>query len=198
MMNWSALTKKQQQMVFATAILAVVQVLILAYFLGWFRPASESKSGSGKEELRSLQAKLEDARILLLRADPIKNDLNQSIEELEKLAIYAPASSDRYAWAYEYVSHCATQSRVEINSLEEVSGTGAGKTTDPAQSYEINVAARCSYNSLLELLERLEKGNPLLRVKEVTIASVVDNPLHHQVTLVLQWPASMKIEKDEP
>lgn len=193
-MNWSSFTKKQQQMIIATAVLAVIQILALAYFLGWFRPASE-RGGSGKEELRDLQVKLDEARTILLRAEPINKELKQSVEKLEELTIYTPASSDRYAWAYEYISRCATLSGVEIERLEEGPVADKGK---PAGPYEISVATRCGYNNLVELLGRLEKGNPLLRVKEVTSASVADNAERHQVRIVLQWPASVKIERGSP
>lgn len=196
-MNWSALTKKQQQMVIATVILAVMQLILMFHFLGWTKPAS-ARGGSAKKELLDLEQKLDDARIVLKREEMVRSELSQSIEKLEALTVHAPTLSDRYAWSYEYVSRCATQSRVELDSLEEVLYAGGDKKKPSGQPYEIAVSTRCGYNSLVEFLWRLEKDNPLLRIKEVTISALRDQNQSHQVRIVIQWPASVKIERGSP
>ncbi|MFA6174663.1 MAG: hypothetical protein WC334_03725 [Kiritimatiellales bacterium] len=193
-MNWAALTKKQQQMVIVTAVLAVLQVLLMAHFLGWTKPAS-ARGGSAKKELIKLEQQIDDANKILKREEAIRSELTQSIEKLEVLSAHTPTLSDRYAWAYEYVSRCATQSRVELDNLEEVVPPDDSKKTATAQPYEISVSTRCGYNSLVEFLRRLEKDNPLLRIKEVTVSALPSQPLSNQVHIIMQWPTSMKIEK---
>lgn len=197
MIDWSALTKKQQKMVIATIVLALVQIVLMAHFLGWTKPAA-ARGGSAKKELLELEEKLDSARTILKHEEAIRRELSQSVEKLEALTVHAPAFSDRYAWAYEYVSRCATQARVELDSLEEVSFMGDDKKDAAARPYEISVSTRCGYNSLVELIWRLEKDNPLLRIKEVTVAAMPDLPQSHQVRITMQWPASVKIEKEEP
>ena len=193
MMNWSALTKKQQQMVIATVVLAVVQIILMVHFLGWTKPAA-ARGGAAKKELLDLERKLNDARAILKQDETISRELAQSVEKLEALTVHTPALSDRYAWAYEYVSRCATLAKVDLDSLEEIMFMGDDKK-DVARPYEISVSTRCGYNSLIELLWRLEKGNPLLRIKEVTVSALPDQPKSHQVRVVMQWPATVKIEK---
>ncbi len=199
-MNWAALTKKQQQMVFATVILAVIQILLLGYFLGWMSP-SDSKGGSAKEELLELQEKLEDARAVISRSEIIHKGLLQSVSELEMLEQYTPSSSDRYAWAYEYVSLRAAQAGVELDSLEEILFfDDMDSDTDSADKipYEIAVSTQCGYNQLVEFLWRLERENALLRIKEVNMSLLPDNVLNQQVRIVLQWPGIIRIERGEP
>ncbi len=203
-MNWSVLTKKQKQMVVTTIILAVVQVVLLVHFLGLTKPDAV-RGGSVKKELINFEQKLESARAIVKQEAEIRSELDQSIKELEALAVHAPTFSDRYAWAYEYVSRCSTQARVEVDSLEEVSylvadkkDTGkkeAVKMGVAASPYEIVVSTRCGYNNLVEFLWRLEKDNPLLRIKGVTISARPGQPLAHQVRIVMQWPAAVKIER---
>lgn len=201
-MNWSVLTKKQKQMVVTTILLAVVQVVLLVHFLGLTKPAS-ARGGSAKKELIQFEQKLASAREIVKQEADIRRDLAQSIQELEALAAHAPTFSDRYAWAYEYVSRASTLARVEVDSLEEVSGQVADKK-DVAQKdagaspYELAVSTRCGYNGLVEFLWRLEKDNPLLRIKEVTISAIPNQNLAHQVRIVMQWPASVKIERGTP
>lgn len=206
-MNWSVLTKKQKQMVVSTIILAIVQVVLLVHFLGLTKPAS-ARGGSTKKELIKFEQKLASARAIVKQEAEIRRELAQGIEELEAMAVHAPTFSDRYAWAYEYVSRASTLARVEVDSLEEVNylvvdKKDAGKK-DPAKKdpgkvvdapYEIAVSTRCGYNGLVEFLWRLEKDNPLLRIKEVTISARTGQPLAHQVRIVMQWPASVKIER---
>jgi hypothetical protein len=194
MMNWSALTKKQQQMVVATAVLAVMQLLLMAHFLGWTKPAS-ARGGSAKKELLELEQKLSDARTIFNREGMMRSELVQSVENLELLLVNMPTSSDRYAWAYEYVSRCATQSRIELDNLEEITTIEDPKKPTASLPYEISVSTRCGYNSLVEFLWRLEKDNPLLRIKEVTITALPAQQQSHQVRILMQWPASVKIEK---
>lgn len=193
-MNWAALTKKQQQMVIATVILAVGQILLMIHFLGLAKPAA-TRGGSAKKELLELEQKLSDARTVLKREELIRQELARSIGNLEALAVHAPAVSDRYAWAYEYVSRCSTQARVEVDSLEEIVFLGTDKKETSGQPYEISVSTRCGYNNLVEFLWRLEKDNPLLRIKEVTVSTLRDQNQSHQVRIIMQWPSSMKIER---
>jgi hypothetical protein len=197
-MNWSVLTKKQKQMVITTIVLAILQVVLLVHFLGLNKP-DEARGGSAKKEMINFGQKLESARAIVKQEAEIRRELAQSIKELEALAVYAPTLSDRYAWAYEYVSRASTQARVEVDSLEEVNYLVAGKkdavkTDGAVPPYEIVVSTRCGYNNLVEFLWRMEKDNPLLRIKGVTISSRPGQPLAHQVRIVMQWPASVKIE----
>lgn len=194
-MNWSALTKKQQQMVFATAILAVVQILLLAYFLGWMSPSGSKAGGSAKEELNDLQEKLDDARAILGRSEIIKKGLEESVRKLEELEVYTPSRSDRYAWAYEYVSLRATRAGVELDNLEEIIFITDAKKPPANEPYEISVSTQCGYNELVEFLWRLERGNELLRIKEVEVSRLPDTSLRQQVRIVIQWPATIDIKR---
>lgn len=196
MMNWAVLTKKQQQMVVATAVLAVMQLLLMAHFLGWTKPAS-ARGGLAKKELLDMEQKLNDVHAILSREAMIRSELAQSVENLEALVVNIPTSSDRYAWAYEYVSRCATQSRIELDNLEEAVTIEDPKNPKSSPPYEISVSTRCGYNSLVEFLWRLEKDNPLLRIKEVTITALPTYQQSHQVRILIQWPSSVKIEKGE-
>jgi hypothetical protein len=191
MMNWSALTKKQQQMVIGTAVLAVLQFVLMAHFLGWTKPAS-ARGGSARKELLELEQKIATARTVVVQKETILKNMEAGIAKLESLAMNAPASSDRYAWAYEYVSRCAAQAQVSLDSLEETSGPEAGIDE---QSYAIRVSARCGYTDLVKLLWRLEKSNSLLRIKEVTLASVEGVQQSHQARILMDWPAIVKIER---
>jgi hypothetical protein len=196
-MNWAALTKKQKQMVVMTLVLAVAQIAVMAHFLGWTKPAS-SRGGSAKKEWVGLQRKIEEARAIIRQEQSIHTNLTQGVAELEELKVHAPTLSDRYAWAYEYVSRCAKLARVELDSLEEVLFVGDAKSKSAETPYEIRVTTRCGYNSLVELLWRLENGNPLLRIKEVSITADRVSPQTHQVQIVMQWPYSVKIERGTP
>jgi len=189
--NWSALTKKQQQMVIGTAVLALIQIFLLAHFLGWTRP---SESAGVKEELRDLQKKLADATYIISRKALVRSELKESIARLEELAIHAPNSSDRYAWAYEYISHRATLAGVEIDSLEESARFERDKN-DSAESYEIRVSTQCGFTELTDLIWRLEEDNPLLRIKEVTVSLMPDEPLRQRVNVVMEWPSAVTVEK---
>jgi hypothetical protein len=197
MMNWSAFTKKQQQMVVSTLVLAVVQVVLMVHFLGWTKPAA-ARGGSARKELLELQKKIDDAREVLRREEPIRRELGQSIAKLEVLSAHAPTLSDRYAWSYEYVSRCAKQTSVELDSLEEVMFVGDSKKKVEDPPYEIKVSTRCGYSSLVEFLWRLEKDNPLLRIKAVSIGADHQTPQLQSVRMAIQWPSSVKIERGTP
>lgn len=196
-MNWSVLTKKQQQMVILTVVLAIAQIGLMAHFLGWTKPAS-ARGGSAKKELLELQQKIEDARTILLQERAIHTGLTESIARLEDLLVHAPTLSDRYAWSYEYVSRCAKLARVELDSLEEVQYLQDDKQKGGELPYEITVSTRCGYNNLVEFLWRLEKDNLLLRIKDVEVSSIPDQNLSHQVHIKIQWPSSVKIERGTP
>jgi hypothetical protein len=196
-MNWAALTKKQQQMAVATVVVAVAWIFVLAHFLGWMRPA-EARGGLDREELVDLEQKIAVARSFLIRSEQIRAALNESIGKLEKQKIFTPASSDRYAWAYEYVSRCATQSGIELDRVEEIVFLpGDEKKKKPQlEPYEINISTFCDYNALVEFIWRLETGNPVLRIKEVRV-SANDQPDRQRVELRLEWPAEVTVSGEK-
>jgi len=102
-MNWSALTKKQQQMVIVTIVLALGQIGLLAHFLGWTKPAS-ARGGSAKKELMELQQKIEDARTVLRQEPSIRSGLALSVTKLEALTVQLEDAirqyPDQYLWAH--------------------------------------------------------------------------------------------------
>ena len=196
-MNWNALTKKQQQMVLITLILAVAQIVLLVRFLGG-TSSSTSSGPSSKVKLERLQDKLDDARMILMRSTLIEQELAESIQQIEALQPCSPTSSDRYAWAYEYISLRAALAGVELASLEEPLVVGKKKDKDAQELYEIIVKSTCGYNELVEFLWRLEQGNKLLRVKEVSLRARPSAPMKQQAHIVLQWPESLVIDRGEP
>jgi len=191
-LSWSALTKKQQQVVLGVTVLAVLQVILLGYFM--LKNPGKS-AGKAREELTELQLHLSDAKNIILRKALVEKDLQRSVEELEAMAAYAPAVFDRYAWAYEYISHRSALAGVMIDGLqEEMSVQPDGEETQP---YEVSVSTRCGYNELVRFLWYLEVGNPLIVIKELIIDQSMDDTEKHSVRIVVQWPPPFNIEKPE-
>lgn len=192
--NWSALTKKQQQIAIGVAVLAVVQVVLLGYFM--LKNPGES-AGAARKELSELQIQLSAAKDIILRKVLVENELQSSIDDLKAMAVYAPAVFDRYAWAYEYVSRRSALAGVMIDGLqEEMSARSATEDEEEAVPYEVSIATRCGFNELVRFLWYLEAGNPLIVVKELTIDQSMDNPEQHSVRIVVQWPPAFNIEKE--
>jgi hypothetical protein len=195
-MNWSALTGKQKQMVVATVVLAVAQVFILVHFLSG-RDSSGSAGQSPKEELAALEEKLEEARMVIVRSDMVRETLQETVEKLDVLSVHTPTVSDRYAWAYEYISLRSVKAGVELDSLEEIAYVGDDGKKPEDLNYEISLTTRCGYNELVEFLWRIEQGNPLVRVKDVDVSIFTDTPEQHRVKVVLQWPSALQIERGD-
>ncbi len=193
-LNWEALTKKQQKIAIVVTILAILQVVLLGYFM--LKNPGES-AGHARKELYELQRQLSDAKDIILLKTRVEKELQNSIESLEKMAVYAPSVSDRYAWAYEYVSRRSAQAGVMIDGLQEE--MSVAPTTDggaEATPYEVSILTRCGYNELVRFLWYLEAGNPLIVVKELTIDRSSDDSETHGVRIVVQWPPSFNIEKE--
>jgi len=191
--NWSALTKKQQQITIGVAVLAVIQVVLLGYLM--LKNPGES-AGNAREELSELQIQLSAAKDIISRKALVEEELQNSVEDLEVMAAYAPAVFDRYAWAYEYVSHRSALAGVMIDGLqEEMSVSSATKDGEEALPYEVSIATRCGYNQLVRFLWYLEAGNPLIVIKELIIDQSMDDLEKHSVRIVVQWPPSFSIEK---
>lgn len=193
-MNWNALTKKQQQMVFATGILVILQVGVLVYILTK-SDGDDDGQASSKEELAQLQAKLDDANLVVKKAKLTEKALRESVEKINALSVHTPTLPDRYAWAYEYVSLRAAKAGVSLNSLEEISYVGDDEKPPEEQRYEIRFSTQCDYNRLVELLWRIEEGNPLVRVKNIEVKMQPDIPERQLVQVVLQWPSTLQVER---
>jgi len=192
-LNWSALTKKQQQIALGVTVLSILQVALLGYFM--LKNPGES-AGAARKELHELQLQLSEAKDIILRKTLVEEELKNSVEDLEVMAAYAPAVFDRYAWAYEYVSHRSALAGVMIDGLQEEIIVTLADSIEAAP-YEVSILTRCGYNELVRFLWYLEAGNPLIVIKELSIAQSLDNPEKHRVRLVVQWPPSFNIEKAE-
>jgi Tfp pilus assembly protein PilO len=189
--NWSALTKKQQQIAIGVTVLAVLQIVVLGYFT--LKNPGES-AGSAREKLSDLQKELSSAQNIISRGLHVSKQLEESVENLENMTVYAPAVFDRYAWAYEYVSRRSALAGVMIDGLQEEMVSTKGNNAD-AQPYEVSISMRCGYNELVRFLWYLEEGNPLIVIKELTIDSSAGDVEKHNVRIVVQWPPPFKIEK---
>ena len=192
-LNWSALTKKQQQIAIGVTVLAVLQVVLLGYFM--LKNPGKS-AGNARKELQELQFQLSEAKDIILRKALVEKELQNSVQNLEAMAVYAPAVFDRYAWAYEYVSRRSALAGVMIDGLqEEITETGDAEEGEGAAPYEVSISTRCGYNELVRFLWYLEAGNPLIVIKELTLDRSPDDPEKHSVRIVVQWPPPFKIEK---
>jgi len=192
-LNWSALTKKQQQIAVGVTVLAVLQVVLLGYFM--LKNPGES-AGNARKELHELQLQLSEAKDIILRKALVEEELRNSVEDLEIMAAYAPAVFDRYAWAYEYVSHRSALAGVMIDGLqEEMPARSSTEEDEKPIPYEVSIATRCGYNELVRFLWYLEAGNPLIVIKELIIDQSLDDSEQHSVRIVAQWPPSFNIEK---
>jgi Tfp pilus assembly protein PilO len=189
--NWSALTKKQQKIAIIVTALAVLQIVVLGYFM--LKNPGDS-AGSVREELSELQAQLSSAEHDISRKARVEAQLQETVESLESMKVYAPVVFDRYAWVYEYVSRRSALAGVMIDGLQEEMVSVKGDSAD-AQPYEVSISTRCGYNELVRFLWYLEEGNPLIVIKELTIDTSADDVEKHNVRIVVQWPPPFKIEK---
>jgi len=189
--NWSALTKKQQQIAIGVTVLAVLQIVVLGYFM--LKNPGDS-AGSARKELEELQAQLSSAKHVISRKARVAVQLQETVESLEKMKVYTPAVFDRYAWVYEYVSRRSALAGVMIDGLQEEIVRTKDNGAD-SQPYKVSVSTRCGYNELVCFLWYLEEGNPLIVIKELTIENSFEDTEKHNVRIVVQWPPSFKIEK---
>ncbi len=57
------------------------------------------------------------------------------------------------------------------------------------QAYAVRVSTECSYETLRRWMDLLEQENPLVAIGGITVAAQPDDPLKHQVSFEVQWPA---------
>jgi len=180
--NSSALTKQQTKIAIAWVALSV------------FALQAPGKSSAGlREELLNVEAQISKGVYILSKKDVLDKEYKDSLRSLEKMGIYIPDSSDRYAWAYEYISHCSKQAGVMIDGIQEELPTAASKADNVPLPYEMKITLMCGYNELVCFLWHLETGNPLILVKEFTINHLPDDPDQQRVRIVIQWPPAFKI-----
>lgn len=143
-----------------------------------------------KQELRQLEEKTEAARELLSRQIILQRNLDRSIDALQSLAPYIPPRNDEYAWAYETLSRCARQTQILINSCEEAAPRAPGND----RPYEVLLTVEGGNRQLTAFFQTLEKENPLLRIKTLSITSPIGTEDFRQIQIRIQWPPHPPIE----
>jgi hypothetical protein len=191
MIPWTALTKKQRLLLVGAVFLVGMAAMLTACFLGIVL-AQDSSAG---RELALLEQEAGDARTLLEREAFFREELSRSAADLDVLIAQAPSQTDRYAWVYEYVLHCAAQAQITLDTFEEVAVSPDEKTAPANPPYEVRLSTQCGYNSLVELLWRLEKDNPLLRIKKVSISTIPGLTQDPRVQISIQWLTSLEAKR---
>jgi uncharacterized membrane protein YccC len=143
-----------------------------------------------KQELRQLEEQTETARELLSRQIILQRNLNRSIDALQSLTPQIPPRNDEYAWAYETLSRCARQAQLLINSCEEAAPHSPGDD----RPYEVLLTAEGGNRQLTAFFQALEKENPLLRIKTLSITSPIGTEDFRQIQIRIQWPSPITIE----
>jgi hypothetical protein len=67
-------------------------------------------------------------------------------------------------------------------------GPGAEGMPHILRAYTLKVDGRGAFDRILLFLRRIEQGNPLLCVFNLTIEAVADDPERHRMRLDVQWP----------
>lgn len=196
MMNWAAFTAKQKKMMIGAAVLVVVQIGLMAYALGWMKPAAQ-RGGAVRSETDGLHRKIDEAQMVLRGEQSVREQLAETVQRMEELKRDVPASADRYAWAYEYISRRAADAGVTLDNVEDLAFRGGTRGREAPKHYEVSVTARCGYSRLVDFLWRIERDNRLLSIRSITVSASAGDPLHHQVRFVVQWPSELVIERGE-
>lgn len=197
MIDRISLTQKQERLIILAVILLGVQIFLIVRFSGWFGVAAEHRAAE-KNELAALKQELNEARATVRQEAAIWNSLSQSAAALDMLAPYVPAPADRYAWAYEYISHRASLAQITLNTLEEVLPDAETESVQERRSFDIRLSTRCGYNNLVEFLWRLEQDNPLLRIKTVNVSTVPGLSQDPRVQVIVQWLTSLDAQRVDP
>lgn len=170
--------------------LVLSQVALIFCVVRWLAP--DSAYNRNRRDLAAIKRAVQDDRALIGREEALLKDLGQSELVLGSVIQYAPAKSDRYAWAYEYVSRRASQAGLTLNTVEEVL-PDSKDTGGDVRPFELCLFTRCGYNNLVEFLWRLEKDNLLLRIKKVSIDTVPGITVSPTVQVSVQWLTSLEV-----
>jgi hypothetical protein len=199
-MNWQELPKEKKQIYLLMGV-GGIGLLYVLYSFALMPLVGQMKQMA--TEVEDLRGKLDAAQRLFAREEALMEDLVQGREAMDlRLQTQIPPVESPLAWVTEQVYGASRQVGVDVESVANVTAdppwaaAGAAKTKpkpgEPAgrrfTTYSVQIALRCSYEEMLQLLTVLEQGNPFITVMMVQVAGLDSQPEKHTVTLLVSWP----------
>lgn len=199
-MNWQDISKEKKQ---AFLLIGVVGVGLLYALFRFALMPLVGQMDQMASEVKDLRSKMDEAQRLFAREEALLADLAQGRDALDiRLQTQIPPVESPLAWVTEQVYGASRQVGVDVESVAYVTAdppwatTGAAKKKPKAgeppgrrfTTYSVQIALRCSYEEMLQLLGVLEQGNPFITVMMVQVAGTDSQPEKHGVTILVSWP----------
>ena len=200
-MNLKSLSKEQQQKYALLLIIGVAALFALKQFA--LTPLLAGHRAA-KEELATLETKLEQAEAIIKRDDELTRALAESNRRLQEAARQQiPSPQNALAWANKTIFAEARSIGVDVESVSDLEVDVNGFTAKDQEKrmykpYGVRVVTQCSFAELGRFIQSLESHNPHLSVSGFTITGQAASPERHQILLNIEWPSWKKIEMSSP
>lgn len=186
MIDIKNLSKEQQQYLVLGALVLVG--LLFGVFVLMNRVVSVDRES--RLELAELTEKIEKADRSLRGASVLRAQIAQSGEELGEMVALMPEYGSEFVWATEWVYALIQGSGIHLHSVDPM-GSAPAKDKKPALigEYAVRISGTGDYNQLRHFLTKVERDNPLVSVRSVSVSSQANSTESgHRLQIDLSWP----------
>lgn len=194
-MKFSELSKQQKEYL----ILAVMGVATLITVLqNLVISPKQVKAAAARETVGKLASEVRTGETILSRDRTNRSRLRRvSADILQRMEREAPPDVSRYTWALGRITPIARQHNI-FPQIREFGGQRYVPHRQPhnqirAKSsmwipYTLEVDFRAGYAQTQDFLRTLHEKEPLASVGQLTLRANPEDPLHHLVSLLIEWP----------
>ncbi len=190
-MDWASLSREKKQALFLVGMWVIGGVVALYYFV--LAPYFANRTTS-ENELDVLLAKIQQAESAMRGESRLRAEYALNTEEFKhSIENYIVPMDNPLSWVTEKVYANARQVGVDVQTVAEV-GSGspywdaAVKSERSVKPYSVRIVTECNYQSLIDLVDALEKSNPALCITDINISPQDSVPSKHILNMTVEWP----------
>jgi len=193
--KFSELNKEQKQLL-VLAVGGVITLFMIVFNL-MIVPAREAAE-QGRRHTERYEMDVNRGEALLRRDRRTREEAREAANAmLEIYREHLPPEAGRYIWALERISQIGEDLNLQL-VVREHPGSRYIPVRDMNRfdpnsvsmwiPYAVDVEMRTSFANLQNFLRELHTRYPFCSVGSLRITASSENPLHHEVRLLLEWP----------
>lgn len=189
------LSKEDRQMVILS-VLALLMAASAAYFFlfspGW------TKLAGVRAQAAELKEKAVHGREMMEDKPRILRIAKETSAKLDKLHAWIPEETDT-SWILRLVSDVEKMEQIRTMAIKPLKDEeAAGQDVGFFKVATCQIELKTDYHSLGKFMDQLERKNPYILIKEISILSDPGDPLRHEVGFKIQYLKSKVAKKGMP
>ncbi len=192
--NWKISKEDREKLILAVLLAGIV--LVGGYFA--LLSGAWTRLGRDRRERDALKEKIEEASAMIADSSKIQRVSTDISSRMQGITGLVPEETDS-SWILHQVGDVEKSQRVSTVAIKPLKDDDAAEQQSGYYKTALcQIELKTDYHSLGRFVDQLERKNPYLRIKDMTVEQSPDDPVHHQVAFKVQYFVSRASLRKKP